>query len=117
MNDAYFKATHPAMALMLLCLAVAAPCAARSADLKLYVLDCGHATFKDMGGFSDTGEYDGKSGEIAVPCFLIRHPEAIFCGIRGWAIITTIPRRAAMRRRACTSGYRLPFWRNCNRSS
>ena len=46
-----------------------------SADLKLYALDCGHATFKDMAQFSDTGEYDGKSGEIAVPCFLIRHPK------------------------------------------
>jgi N-acyl homoserine lactone hydrolase len=50
-------------------------CVAGSAELRLYVLDCGHASFKDMGGFSDTGEYDGKSGEIAVPCFLIRHPK------------------------------------------
>jgi hypothetical protein len=45
------------------------------AQLRLYALDCGHATFKDMGGFSDTGEYDGKAGEIAAPCFLIRHPK------------------------------------------
>jgi N-acyl homoserine lactone hydrolase len=75
MNHAYVKSTLPAMALVLLCLGVAAPCSARSAELRLYVLDCGHATFKDMGGFSDTGEYDGKSGEIAVPCFLIRHPK------------------------------------------
>ena len=75
MNDAYLKSTLPAMALVLFCLAVAAPCAARGTDLRLYVLDCGHATFKDMGGYSDTGEYDGKSGEIAVPCFLIRHPK------------------------------------------
>ena len=75
MNDAYGKYTLPAMALMLLCLGVAAPCPARSPDLRLYVFDCGHATFKDMGGFSDTGEYDGKPGEIAVPCFLIRHPK------------------------------------------
>lgn len=75
MNHAYVKSTLPAMALVLLCLGVAAPCSGRSAELRLYVLDCGHATFKDMGGFSDTGEYDGKSGEIAVPCFLIRHPK------------------------------------------
>jgi N-acyl homoserine lactone hydrolase len=53
----------------------APPCAASVAQLRLYVLDCGHADFKDMGGFSDTGEYDGKPGEIAVPCFLIRHPK------------------------------------------
>jgi N-acyl homoserine lactone hydrolase len=75
MNDAYCKSTLPAMALVLLCLAAALPYSARGADLRLYVLDCGHATFKDMGGFSDTGEYDGKSGEIAVPCFLVRHPK------------------------------------------
>jgi glyoxylase-like metal-dependent hydrolase (beta-lactamase superfamily II) len=55
------------------------PIAARSAaavsELRLYVLDCGHAAFMDMGNFSDTGEYDGRPGEIAVPCFLIRHPK------------------------------------------
>jgi len=28
-----------------------------------------------MGGFSDTGEYDGKPGAIVAPCFLIRHPK------------------------------------------
>lgn len=25
--------------------------------------------------FSDTGEFDGQQGEMAVPCFLIRHPK------------------------------------------
>ncbi|WP_242107886.1 N-acyl homoserine lactonase family protein [Luteimonas aquatica] len=43
--------------------------------LRLYAIDCGHLAFKDMGLFSDTGEYDGKPGEMAVPCFLIRHPK------------------------------------------
>jgi glyoxylase-like metal-dependent hydrolase (beta-lactamase superfamily II) len=42
---------------------------------RLYALDCGHAQFSDMRIFSDTGEYDGKPGELAVPCFLIRHPK------------------------------------------
>jgi N-acyl homoserine lactone hydrolase len=51
------------------------PCIAAVPELRLYVLDCGHATFQDMGGFSDTGEYDGRPGDIAVPCFLIRHPK------------------------------------------
>jgi len=64
-----------AMALLLMGLSVDRPCMAAAAQLRLYVLDCGHATFKDMGGFSDTGEYDGVSGEIAAPCFLIRHPK------------------------------------------
>jgi N-acyl homoserine lactone hydrolase len=48
---------------------------AGTGELRLYTFDCGHASFKDMGGFSDTGEYDGKAGEIAAPCFLIRHPK------------------------------------------
>jgi N-acyl homoserine lactone hydrolase len=60
---------------LLLCLGPACACCARTAELRLYALDCGHAMFKDLSGFSDTGEYDGKSGEIAVPCFLIRHPK------------------------------------------
>ncbi|MEP6545911.1 MAG: N-acyl homoserine lactonase family protein [Gammaproteobacteria bacterium] len=51
--------------------------AAVGADLRLYTLDCGHATFKDMGQFSDTGEYDGKQGDIADPCFVIRHPKGV----------------------------------------
>jgi N-acyl homoserine lactone hydrolase len=64
-----------AIAFLVLGLGTARPGMAAVADLRLYVLDCGHATFKDMGGFSDTGEYDGLAGEIAVPCFLIRHPK------------------------------------------
>lgn len=43
-------------------------------QVRLYALDCGHISFKDMGLFADTGEYDGKSGELAAPCFVIRHP-------------------------------------------
>jgi N-acyl homoserine lactone hydrolase len=53
----------------------ASACLAAPGELRLYTLDCGHATFQDMSGFSDTGEYDGKSGEVAAPCFLIRHPK------------------------------------------
>jgi glyoxylase-like metal-dependent hydrolase (beta-lactamase superfamily II) len=48
-----------------------------AADVQLYALDCGHASFKDMGMFSDTGEYDGQPGEIADPCFVIRHPNGV----------------------------------------
>ncbi|HEX3914985.1 MAG TPA: N-acyl homoserine lactonase family protein [Steroidobacteraceae bacterium] len=75
MNDAYSKFMLPAAALMFLCLWLSPPCPAHTAELRLYVLDCGHANFKDMAGFSDTGEYDGKRGQIAAPCFLIRHPK------------------------------------------
>jgi N-acyl homoserine lactone hydrolase len=47
------------------------------AQVRLYVLDCGHAAFKDMGMFSDTGEYDGTTGKIADPCFVIMHPKGV----------------------------------------
>lgn len=47
------------------------------ADVRLYALDCGRASAKDFGFMSDTGEYDGKPGEVAVPCFVVRHPKGI----------------------------------------
>jgi N-acyl homoserine lactone hydrolase len=72
----------PAMALLLTA-AWLAPAPSRAAtDVRLYSLDCGHATFKDMGMFSDTGEYDGKPGEVADPCFLVHHP-------KGWLLWDT----------------------------
>jgi len=64
-----------AVSLLFLFLGPAHECRAQSAEIRLYALDCGHATFKDLSGFSDTGEYDGKTGAIAAPCFLIRHPK------------------------------------------
>ncbi len=52
---------------------------ARAADevkeVRLYALDCGRIQFKDMGFFSDTGEYDGKPGTLVDPCWVIRHPK------------------------------------------
>jgi N-acyl homoserine lactone hydrolase len=47
----------------------------KPADLRLYAIDCGRIELKDMAMFSDTGEYDGKPGVLADPCFLIRHPK------------------------------------------
>lgn len=44
-------------------------------SVRLYALDCGHIDIKNMGFFSDTGEYDGKPGALVAPCFLIRHPK------------------------------------------
>lgn len=46
-------------------------------EVRLYALDCGKIHIKDMGMFSDTGEYDGKPGDIADPCFVIRHPKGV----------------------------------------
>jgi len=48
-----------------------------SSGAKLYSLDCGRATAADSGFMSDTGEYDGKPLEVAVPCFIVRHPKGI----------------------------------------
>jgi N-acyl homoserine lactone hydrolase len=52
---------------------------ARAADavkeVRLYALDCGRIQLKDMGMFSDTGEYDGKPGALVDPCWVIRHPK------------------------------------------
>jgi N-acyl homoserine lactone hydrolase len=70
------------MALLLMAAWLAPASGRASTDVRLYALDCGHATFKDMGLFSDTGEYDGKPGEIADPCFLIHHP-------KGWLLWDT----------------------------
>ena len=46
-------------------------------ELRLYAIDCGRISFKDMSFFSDTGEYDGKTGSIVDPCFLIVHPKGL----------------------------------------
>ena len=44
-------------------------------EIRVYTLDCGTFEMKDMAMFSDTGEYDGKPGKVADPCFVIRHPK------------------------------------------
>ncbi len=43
--------------------------------LRLYAADCGRLDFKMLNSFSDTDEYDGRSGSLIVPCFIIRHPK------------------------------------------
>jgi N-acyl homoserine lactone hydrolase len=46
--------------------------------VRMYVLDCGAMSIRDMALFSDTGKYDGQSGSIVDTCFLIRHPKGNF---------------------------------------
>jgi N-acyl homoserine lactone hydrolase len=71
------KARLRFVGLLLLAVVATVGMPARSEDranaLRLYALDCGYIEFKDMGWFSDTGEYDGKPGRLVDPCFLIRH--------------------------------------------
>jgi N-acyl homoserine lactone hydrolase len=67
------------MTLALLATLLAAPQPATPPpDIKLYAMDCGHIAFPNMGFFSDTGDYDGKPGQVIAPCFLIRHPKGDF---------------------------------------
>ncbi|KQY51744.1 N-acyl homoserine lactonase family protein [Lysobacter sp. Root494] len=63
------------IATALLATAVPAQAAKAPATMRVYALDCGRIEFKDLGNFSDTGEYDGKPGTLAEPCFLVRHPK------------------------------------------
>jgi N-acyl homoserine lactone hydrolase len=48
-----------------------------ASEIRLYTLECGHYAQYDMRILSDTGEYEGMSGSLADPCFLIRHPKGI----------------------------------------
>jgi len=44
-------------------------------DIKIYAMNCGHVSFSDLKDFSSKGEYDGRTAEMPVPCYLIRHPK------------------------------------------
>jgi len=44
-------------------------------QIKLYAIDCGRIDVSNFAGFSDTGDYDNKSVQLADPCFLIVHPK------------------------------------------
>lgn len=63
-----------ALALLTLVSPLAASAGPVVESLRMYAIDCGRIQFDDLGMFSDTGEYDGKTGNLAAPCFLIRHP-------------------------------------------
>jgi len=65
------------LAAVLFVLAPLASAAEPPAQVRMYALDCGTITAKQLGLFSDTGEYDGKTGELVDPCFVIRHPKGV----------------------------------------
>ncbi len=46
----------------------------QAVDIRVYVIDCGTVDFSDLGLFS-SGEYAGRAKKMAVPCYLIRHPD------------------------------------------
>lgn len=47
---------------------------AHAPAVELYAMDCGRASFADVGMFADDGSMNGQSRELVVPCYLIRHP-------------------------------------------
>jgi len=46
-------------------------------EVRLYALDCGRIDESSFGGYSDTGEYEGKPRTMSAPCFVIRHPKGV----------------------------------------
>lgn len=76
------RLTRVCSVLAALLLNIAAAAAAQSTQqatqqVRLYALDCGSIKANQLGMFSDTGEYDGKSAVLADPCFVIRHPKGV----------------------------------------
>ncbi|PQA87552.1 MBL fold hydrolase [Marinicaulis flavus] len=43
--------------------------------MRLYAFDCGRIEMKDLSLFTQGHEYDGRTNDAAVMCFLIRHPK------------------------------------------
>lgn len=62
-----------ALALLTACGQTSEP-AQQSPAIELYAMDCGRATFPDVGMFADDGSTNGQARELIVPCYLIRHP-------------------------------------------
>ena len=69
----YRPALRTACAVILTAASSPAVPAAPAPNVRLYTLDCGTLTIDDMGMFSDTGEYSGEKGTLAVPCYLVKH--------------------------------------------
>jgi N-acyl homoserine lactone hydrolase len=55
--------------------ACAQPKPKSTADVRLYPLECGEVRVLELDIFSDGGEYKGQQRDLAVSCYLIRHPQ------------------------------------------
>jgi N-acyl homoserine lactone hydrolase len=72
------RAFSRTLAGVLVCFSAAAGAPATAAvpfSPRLYTLDCGNMSVRDMRPLSDTFEYNGKPGRLSVPCYLIHHPK------------------------------------------
>jgi glyoxylase-like metal-dependent hydrolase (beta-lactamase superfamily II) len=59
--------------LLALALLAGAGQAAAAPDVRLYRLDCGTMHIGDMSMMSDAGHYQGRSYDIVISCYLIKH--------------------------------------------
>lgn len=70
------KKLFSAISFSLLALLGAAQSSAQSStapDMRLYRLDCGTMTLGDLSMMSDAGNYKGRSYDIVISCYLIKH--------------------------------------------
>jgi N-acyl homoserine lactone hydrolase len=74
------RLTASLAAIAFCCLGLIAHRASASGEpgIRLYAIDCGELTFKNMSMFSDTGAYKAAAGAMVDPCFLIHHPMGYF---------------------------------------
>lgn len=62
------------LALGLVGAACTPPASQDAPAVQLYAMDCGRASFTDVGVFADDGSFNGQARELVDPCYLIRHP-------------------------------------------
>lgn len=48
---------------------------AAAEHVRLYTFDCGHIEMRDLSLFTQGDEYDGRTNQASVMCFLVRHPK------------------------------------------
>jgi glyoxylase-like metal-dependent hydrolase (beta-lactamase superfamily II) len=78
MRMALVAALRPfTMAACLVLAASSASAAGKTTSVRLYAMDCGRLSFRDMRMFSDDDAYAGVEGTLIVPCYLVRHPSGI----------------------------------------
>jgi len=68
-----FKLLGSLILLVGIAISACAKPAANDLELRLYRLDCGSVHMNDMSVMSDTGDYRGRTQDIVVSCYLIKH--------------------------------------------
>lgn len=72
------KALSKRLVLLLILGFISSGCgSSHQTNLRLYVLDGGRISVKNLRIFATSEVYEGQSMELANPCFLVRHPKGI----------------------------------------